>query len=128
MSGGSDILVWAKELSIDIGSQIGTKEYTSHKSTQINDRQPTFSLRIARTALADFNPWTVRDALSIITARIRTMVTDPGLYTEIGIRGQIENINEVDIDGDLGWELTGPCIASNTGGDEMYIEFGDTTP
>lgn len=123
------LLVWAKELSIDFGSAIGTKEYTSHKTTAISDRLATFSYRIAKADLDDFNPWTVRDAGTIIQGNFRTLNTLPtGLYTEIGFRGQIEQINEVDIDGDLGWELTGPCVASNAGGDEVYIEFGDTTP
>lgn len=128
-NGGPDLLVWAKELSIDLGSDLQTKEYTSLQTTAISGRQPTWTLRIARTDLADFNPWEVRDASEIFEARIRTLNTLPtGLYTEIGIRGQIESISETDIDGDLGWELSGPCIASNSGGDEMYIEVGDTTP
>ncbi len=128
-NGGGNLLVWAKELSVDLGSDLQTKEYTSLQTTSISGRQPTWTLRIARTDLADFNPWTVRDLCQVFTARIRTLVTLPtGLYTEIGIRGQIETINETDIDGDLGWELSGPCIASNVGGDEMYIEVGDTTP
>lgn len=126
VDGGSDLLVWAKELSIDLGTTLTSKEYTSHKSNGIQDRLATWTLRIAKTDLADFNPITVRNAASIFTARIRTYNgADPGIYTEIGIRGQIETITKTDIDGDYGWELSGPCIASSAGGDEMYIEFGD---
>lgn len=124
---GVPLLVWAKSLSVDFGNALATKEYTSKKVNSISDRQPTFTLRIARTALADFNPWAVRDAGTLITASLKLKEADQR-YSELGIRGQIEQINEVDIDGDYGWELTGRCVPSDAGGDEFYIEFGDDTP
>lgn len=127
VDGGAALLVWAKSLAVDLGNTIADKEYTSHKETGISDRAPTWTLRIAKTSLGDFNPWEVRDAAGILEIAIR--LTQAGnLYSELGIRGQIENVNEVDIDGDYGWELTGPCVASDAGGDELYIEFGDSTP
>lgn len=124
---GAPLLVWAKSLSIEFGNQLATKEYTSLKTNGLSDRQPTWSLRIARTALADFNPWALRDAATPITGSLR-LTESSNLYSEIGFRGQIDQINEVEIDGDYGWELTGPCVASDAGGDEFYIEFGDSTP
>ncbi len=124
VNGGADLLVWAKSLSVDLSNTIQDKEYTSHKESGISERSPSFTLRSAKTALADFNPWTVRDAASVFTARLRLTESD-GRYSELAIRGQIEGINEVDIDGDYGWELTGPCVPSDTGGDEFYIRFGD---
>lgn len=124
---GGPLTVWAKSLGIEFGNQLTTKEYTSLKSNSLSDRQPTFSLRIARTDLADFNPWTLRDAGTLITAALKLSESDLR-YSELGFRGQIEQINEVDIDGDYGWELTGPCVASDAGGDEFWIEFGDDTP
>lgn len=127
VGGGAELLVWGKSLAVDFGNTITGKEYTSHKETGISDRTGTWTLRIAKTALPDFNPWTERDAATIIEVALR-LTQGAGLYSELGIRGQIENINEVDIDGDYGWELTGPCIASDAGGDEFYIEFGDSTP
>lgn len=123
VSGGADVLVWAKSLSINLSNQIASKEYTTHKETGITERAPTFTLRIAKTALADFNPWTVRDAAQVFAARLRLTESD-GRYSELGVRGQIEAINEVEIDGDYGWELTGPCVPSSAGGDEFYILFG----
>jgi len=127
VNGGAKLLVWAKSLSVDIGNQQATKEYTSHKETGITDRSPTFSLRIAKTALADFDPWTVRRSAATFEASLRLKEAD-GRYSELGIRGQIETINEVDIDGDYGWEISGPCVPSSAGGDELYIEFGDANP
>lgn len=131
-AGGADLLVWAKSLQIDFGNELGSKEYSSIKVNQISDRRATFTMRIARTALADFNPWTVRDAGTIIGLKMRTFnnehpTTPVGLYSELGVRGQIEGVQIVDIDGDTGFELTGRCVASNAGGDDFYIQFGDTT-
>lgn len=123
LPGSSALTVWAKSLSVDMGNSIRSGEYTSHHITKIDDRAPTFTLRIAKTDLADFNPWALRDANKAIAVSIRTTEAG-GLYSELGIRGQIEQISEVDIDGDYGWELTGPCVASDAGGDEFYIEFG----
>jgi hypothetical protein len=125
---GAELLVWAKRLSLDFGSELTSKEYTSVMRNQINDRRATWSMLIARTALADFNPWAVRDAATIISARYVLEETAGGMASELGIRGQIETIEEADIDGDLGWELSGPCIASSAGGDEFYISFDDTSP
>ncbi len=123
VNGGADLLVWAKALTLNLGNKIANKEYTSHKETGITERTPSFTLRIAKTDLSDFNPWTVRDAASVFAARIRLTEAD-GRYSELGVRGQIEGISEVEIDGDYGWELTGPCVPSNAGGDEFYVLFG----
>lgn len=123
---GSPITLWGKELSVDLGSQLGSKEFTSKKINAISDRRPTFTMRFARTDLSDINFWTLRDAGNIITATFR-LDEGTGLYSELGIRGQIEQVNEVDVDGDLCLEITGRCIASSSGGDELYVEFGDTT-
>lgn len=122
-----DLALWAKNLSVDFGNSMTTDEYTAHKVNGISDRKATWTCRIARTALADFNPFTLRSNGDLITIAMR-LSESSDLYSELGIRGQIESINEVDIDGKYGWELSGPCIASDTGGDEFYIEFGDDTP
>jgi hypothetical protein len=45
------------------------------------------------------------------------------LASALYVRGQIETVAETDIDGDLGWDISGPCIPSNSGGDEFYIQF-----
>jgi hypothetical protein len=116
---------WFKSLSLDFGSEIGSREYTQKKATSITGRAPTFSLRMARADLSDINPWSLRRG-QMIRANMRTMESAT-LYSELGIRGQIENIQPTEIDGDHGWEISGRCIPSDTGGDEFYILFGDTT-
>jgi len=127
VAGGNALAVWAKTLTLDTGNQISQRDYTSHRETGITARQPTFTFRLARTGLADFNPWAVRDAGTVVNLAFR-LNEGGNLYSELGIRGQIEQISETDIDGDYGWELSGRCIPSSSGGDEFYIEFGDTTP
>jgi hypothetical protein len=118
--------LWGKELSVDFGSALKTTMYTEKQFSRITDRNPQFKLRCARPAKADFDAWALMLAGSPICAQFRLSQTGP-LYSEIGIRGQIEKVSEVDIDGDYGIELSGSCVASNTGGDEFYIKFGTTT-
>ena len=126
---GSPITVWAKMLSVDTGLEVGTTEYTSQRFTRHRDRRATFTMRIARTDLDDFNPWAVRDANTLLRLTMRLYEdANPGLYSELSVRGQIEGVQDVDIDGDRGIEITGRCIPSSAGGDEYYIRFGDNTP
>ncbi|MFM2287127.1 MAG: hypothetical protein RL684_270 [Pseudomonadota bacterium] len=127
-----DLHLWAKSLSIDFGNDLGHSEYTEHGVNRIKDRKPTFNLKIAKTDITnDFNPWFVRDSMTLITVAFALYEQDAvagehsGLYSLLAIRGQIENITNTDIDGDMGWEITGNCVPSSTGGDEFYIEFGD---
>jgi hypothetical protein len=126
---GSPLTVWAKMLSVDTGLEVGTTEYTSEMFTRHRDRRATFTMRIARPDLDDFNPWADRDANTIVRLTMRVYEDEnPGLYTELSVRGQIEGVQDVDIDGDRGIEITGRCIPSSAGNDEYYIQFGDNTP
>lgn len=129
-----DLLVWAKSLSIDFGSDLKHKEYSSKSVNGISDRKPTFSLKLATTDITnDFDPLWVRDNGIVLLATVQLFETEgapssvlTGRYSEIGVRCQIENVIAEEIDGDDGWTITGPCIPSDTGGDEFYIGFGET--
>jgi hypothetical protein len=126
-----DLHTWAKALTVDLGNALAYREYTEKGVAGITDRAPTFTLRLAKTDIsADFNPWFVRDNGIIIEAAYRLYEDDTkdALWSELGIRGQIEQVTPTDIDGDYGWELTGRCIPSSAGNDELYIAFGDDTP
>ena len=126
----TDLHLWAKMLSVDFGNELGHKEYTEKSVNAISERKGTFSLRIAKTDITnDFNPWYVRDNGTIITADFSLYEADTKdtLYSTLGIRGQIENITPTDIDGDYGWEITGPCVPSASGGDDFYVLFGDAS-
>jgi len=129
----TDLLVWAKSLSIDFGNSLAHKEYSSKSVNQISDRLATWTMRIATTDItSDFDPLFVRDSGIIVVGRTELYETSgtpssslTGLYSALQFRGQIETVTPTDIDGDDGWELSGPCIPSATGGDEFLVEFGD---
>lgn len=125
VGGGGPLHIWAKALTVDCGTRLTPKHYTSHREINYADRVPTWSLRMARTSVADFDPWALRAAGTVITTSLRVS-GDDGRYTELGARGQIDDIGEMEIDGDYGWELKGPCLASDAGGDEFWLEFGTT--
>jgi hypothetical protein len=68
--------------------------------------------------------YALRDAGTVI---VLDFTTDDGTnYSRLRVRGQIETINETDIEGDFGYEITGPCIA-NTGGAPGEKLLGDMT-
>lgn len=126
-----DLHTWAKSLKIDFGNQLAYREYTEKGVAGITDRKGTFSMRLAKTDITnDFNPWHVRDNGIVLTGAYRLYEDDTkdGLYSELGFRGQIEQITPTDIEGDKGWEITGRCIPSSLGNDEFYIGFGNAAP
>lgn len=123
LPGGAPYQAWGKSLTIDFGNTLTSKEYTEHRETSIDDRQARFTLRVSKQTLADFNPWALRRD-STFVALAQRLISADGRYVEFGVRGQIRDINEADIDGDYGWELSGPCVATSAGGDEFYVEFG----
>lgn len=126
----SSLNLWGKSLSFDLGNDVQRVEYTEHSETRIKDRLPTFTCRIARPAKADFDVHAIRDSGELITLTMRTFDNPDqatGKYSELHVRGQIEQINQVDIDGDFGYEISGPLVPSDSGNDEFRIRFGDAT-
>lgn len=126
LNAGSDVVAWGKHLEVNFNNELAAKEYTSTLKHQISNRAATWSCRIAKQDLADMNLWTIRDAGTVFTAKWKKSGELGTCTAELGIRGQIENIEPAEIDGDLGYDISGPCVASNSGGDEFYIEFDDT--
>lgn len=117
---------WSKSLSVDFGLGVQTNRYTEHKETSVNSRDGKFTIVMARPAQADFDPWALRAAGTLIEAQYR-LSQGSNLYSEIGIRGQIEGIDEQNTEDRYLLQLTGRCIASDSGNDDYYVEFGDTT-
>jgi hypothetical protein len=122
------IAVEGKSIGLNFNNTQQTIEHTEARLNRIKERKATTMLRFYRPARATLDPWALWKAGTIIPAY--GTVTDPvsGLQTKISTRMQIEDVKPVDIDGDLGYDLTGRCIASDAGGDEFLIEFTDTTP
>ncbi len=126
----SSLNLWGKLLSVDIGNDVARVEYTEHAETRIKDRLGTFTARFARPAKSDIDIFDLRDRGELITITFKTYNNTEqatGLYSMLYARGQIETINEVDIDGDFGYEISGPLCPSDTGNDEFSIRFGDAS-
>lgn len=126
----TDLELRAKSLEWDSGSDLATTQFTGKRLSGHKGRTPTAKCLLLRPRDADINLHAVRDANRLITLRFRTYELDikTGLYTEHGVRMQIDTINRQDIEGYYGYEISGPCIPSSAGGDEVFIAFGDTTP
>lgn len=126
----TDLELRARSLEWDSGSDLATTQFTGKRISGHKGRTPTAKCLLLRPRDADINLHAVRDANRLITLRFRTYESDTkvGLYTEHGARMQIDTITRTDIEGYYGYEISGPCIPSSSGGDEVYIEFGDTTP
>lgn len=121
--------VWAESLKVSFGNNLTYKELTEASRTKVN-RKGTFTARIAQTDITDdFNPHYVRKHGIIITIDVSLWEshTKVGLYSVLGVRGQIETVTAIDLGGSKGWELKGRCIPSDSGNDEFYVGFGDNS-
>lgn len=128
--GVADLELRAKSLEWDSGSDLATTQFTGKRISGHKGRTPTAKCLLLRPRDADINLHAARDAGRLITLRFRTYEsnTKVGLYSEHGVRMQIESISRNDIEGYYGYEISGPCIPSSAGGDEVFMAFGDTTP
>lgn len=127
----TDLHLRGKSLAVDFGNAIANKEYTEFGVTGISGRDGRFTLLISKTDLTDdFDPFHLRRHGTIIELDWITWNDDAkeGLYSQLGVRGQIEGIEPTDIDGDYGFQITGRCIPSNSGNDEFFVAFGDDSP
>jgi hypothetical protein len=128
-----DLHVWAKMLTLDTGMGLKKEAYTEHAENNFDGRKGAFTWRIAKTDIdVDFNPTFVRDNGIVIEIKfwVHRVNTLDGLYTLMTVRGKIETVEEVDIDGKFGWDIKGRCLGTeaNAGADQYSLEFGDLTP
>jgi len=119
------VFFWGKSLKVNLGNELKTKQYTQKRISTIEDRAATWEAVIARPAVADFDVYALRDAGTTVRLDFTTVNDDGTRYERLKIRGQIENIEAAMVDGkDFGYKLTGPCIASDAGGDDFGLEYG----
>lgn len=118
------VFLWGKSLSVDFNNELQTKQYTQLRISSISDRNATFTARFARPDKAEVDVYALRDAGTQVIIDFTTVDDDATTYTRLRIKGQIETITDTDIDGDFGYEISGPCIAQTGGGDEFELEFG----
>lgn len=125
--GTADLHLWGKMLSVDYNNTIATKQYTEKKVTNISDRKASFTARFARPDRTEFDVFASRDANHIVVISFRLDERSPDTrYSMLTVRGQMDQITDTDIEGDFGYEVTGNCVASDTGGDEFYVSFSNT--
>ena len=125
IDGGSPLVLWNKLHGLQLNAQMQTEEYTSHKETGFSDRTPQWRIRIAKTDLGDLNPRTVRQEGSIVEVTTLVWGTD-GRYVELYTRGKLREMPEEDIDGKMGFALSGPTRVGPDGID-FRLRFGDRT-
>lgn len=122
----TDLHLRAKKLSATFGNGKAVHEYTEYKKGQVSTRDGKFTILIALTDLGDFNPDAFKRSREIISVEWMLREAD-GRYSLLGVRGQIDNVKVVEIEKKAGFEITGACIPSDAGNDEIWIEFGDNT-
>lgn len=119
----NDFAVQGVSHAIDFGNTLQSKQHTEARVNRINARKGTTALRFYRTSLGDLSPFNLWRTGSIVTSR-STQVWPDGSYTRFVSRGKVDTINETDIEGDYGWEITLRNLPSTGGGNEFYIEYG----
>jgi hypothetical protein len=126
INGGSEIRLWSKLHGLQLNTSVQTEEYTEHKETGFGTPNPNWRIRLARTALADFDPVASIRAGDIIEVWTRLRNAD-GRYVELYTRGKIREYSETDIDGKFGWELSGPTLTDSVSGIGFKVTFSDET-
>lgn len=123
-AGIEDLHVAGKSLSVDFGNELKTRRHTELARSKITNRLGTWKAVFARPAVADMDVYALRDNEVLVEFDWLLHEADRR-YSLLHVKGQIEQIAETNIDGEFHYELSGLCIASDTGGDEFYVAFGD---
>lgn len=116
-----DIAVIGKELTLDFGSDLKAQEYTGVRLHRIVGRAPTYKVRFVPPPAVDFDAYAKQRRGEIIPISFLVREED-GRTTVLFVRGQIEKVDEADIDGDYGYELSGNVLP-DAGNDEFLLFF-----
>lgn len=109
-------------LSVDFGTELQTKQHTEAQVSRIVDRRPTFTAEFYRPLQASLN---VRSLWRNHTLIPLIGVVDGGANKLARLTvgyGQIESVEDIDLEGDFGYRITGRCLPS-AGNDEFQIDF-----
>jgi hypothetical protein len=112
-------------LSVDLGNDLKTKQHTEARRARISTRQSTFKARFYRTLKADFDPiakWKTGEIIQLLG----TTEEPDGRLTQLPVLGEISGVEEVDEDGEYAWEISGNCVATDAGNDELLIDFAES--
>jgi hypothetical protein len=112
------------EVSIDFASALAVVEHTEARLARITDRVPTFTVTFYRPAKADFDPYALWNTHAPVAIVATVDGGTAGKITRLTIgQGQIEGIEEIDIEGDFGYRITGRCVPTSAGNDEFLLDF-----
>ncbi|MDP1696500.1 MAG: hypothetical protein Q8L45_01725 [Xanthomonadaceae bacterium] len=110
------------EFNSDLGIDVGITEHSEARLARIRDRKPTFDCSFYRPAKADLDVYALQKAHTLIPI-IALVDGGVGKLTRVTVGfGQIEKVEEVELDKDFGYKISGRCIPS-AGNDEIKIEF-----
>lgn len=115
--------VAGKELSVDFGTALTSKQFTQLRTHRINDRVASGKLVFTPPPMAEFDPWALQKAHTKFLAWY-SILEDDGRVSVLVLRTQIDTIGESDVESDYLYEINGPAIATDSGGDEFYVAFG----
>ncbi len=108
---------------VEFGNDLKTMSHTEARRSFIGDRDSTVKLRFYRTLKADFDPHAKWKAGDLVTAKSTTAEADLRA-TVLTSQFQVTDVQEVEIDKEYGWEISGILVATGaTGGNELEIAF-----
>lgn len=119
----TDLHLWGRSMVANLGHQVQTKRYTEHRETGINARNGSVTLQFARPDYDELNPDVLFRSRAFLTAKWR-LKYPTGIYSALVCRMQVDQHGAQDIDGDFGKQVQGALVPSDTGNDEVYIEYG----
>lgn len=116
--------VSATELTLDFGTDLKIVEHSEDKVALISARKPTWSATFYRPALASLDVFALRKAHTPV-AVVSTLdggVAGQKVVLTIGT-GQIEQIEDTDVEGFRAYKVTGRAIPTDAGNDEFILSF-----
>lgn len=110
------------KFGINLGAQVSHDIYGGgFEQVKIGDRQPSASITMLAELLATFDPYALAEASTNIALQV-VHGTVVGSKVQVDLKTKILNVNEVDLNGSVGYELALSPDPVN-GNDEVTITF-----
>lgn len=119
----TDLHLWGRSMIANLGHQVQTTRFTEHRETGINARNGSVTLQFARPDYSEFNPDVLFRSRAFLTAKWR-LKYPTGIYSALVCRMQVDQHGAQDIDSNMGKQVQGALVPSDSGNDEVYIEYG----
>lgn len=110
------------EFGSDLGNDLGITEHSEGRMARIRDRKPTFNCSFYRPDKASLDVYALQKA-HVLVPIVALVNGGAGMVTRVTVGfGQIETVEEVELDTAFGYKISGRCIPS-VGNDEIKVEF-----